>query len=220
MNLDIGDTRLIINVAKEEELLRNQLAYVLATAYHETGRTMKPVRETFGTNDAQVIARLDSAWRRGVMPWVKSRYWAPDENGKSWYGRGYVQLTHKVNYLKAATKLNADLIEDPDMVMDPGIAARILVRGMQEGWFTGKKLSDYVTLQKSDFVGARRIVNGTDRAAIIANYARAYDKELIKIGYGVEEVEKPDPEDDETYTDTETLMAIYLLLKERFEDDR
>lgn len=217
MNLDIGDTRLIINVAKEEELLRNQLAYVLATAYHETGRTMKPVRETFGTNDSQVIARLDSAWRRGVMPWVKSRYWAPDFEGKSWYGRGYVQLTHRDNYKRAGEKLNADLTGEPDTVMDPGIAARILVRGMQEGWFTGKKLSDYVTLQKSDFTGARRIVNGTDRAAIIANYAKAYDKELIKIGYGVDEVEEPDPEDDDTYTDAEILKAIYLLLQERFE---
>ena len=215
MNLDIGDTQLIIRTAKEYDLLRNELAYVLATAYHETGRTMKPVRETFGKNDAQVISRLDAAWSGGRLPWVRSRYWAPDFEGKSWYGRGYVQLTHRDNYERAGDKLNVTLVDDPDMALDPGIAAQILVKGMQEGWFTGKKLSDYITLQKSDFISARRIVNGTDRAAIIANYAKAYDKALVKIGYGVDEVVEEEPEED-NFTDTEILMAIYELLKERF----
>lgn len=218
MNLDIGDTQLIIRTAKEHELLRNQLAYVLATTYHETGRTMKPVRETFGKNDAQVIARLDTAWSGGRMPWVRSRYWAPDFEGKSWYGRGYVQLTHRDNYERAGDKLNVNLVDDPDMALDPGIAAQILVKGMQEGWFTGKKLSDYITLQKSDYFDARRIVNGLDRAAIITNYAKAYDKELVKIGYGVDDVkeEPQEPQDEDDFTDAEILMAIYELLKERF----
>uniref|UniRef100_A0AC34G9W9 Uncharacterized protein n=1 Tax=Panagrolaimus sp. ES5 TaxID=591445 RepID=A0AC34G9W9_9BILA len=59
---------------------------------------------------------------------------------------------------------------------------------MQEGWFTGKKLSDYITLQKSDFRNARRIVNLMDKADLIAGYARDYDKLLLAEGYGVEQV--------------------------------
>ena len=40
MDLKLGHTQLIIDTAKEYGLLRNQLAYVLATAYWETARTM------------------------------------------------------------------------------------------------------------------------------------------------------------------------------------
>ena len=43
MNLDLGDTRLLIEACKTHGLLRNQAAYVLATAYHETAHTMKPL---------------------------------------------------------------------------------------------------------------------------------------------------------------------------------
>ena len=60
----------------------------------------------------------------------------------------------------------------------------VIVRGMVEGWFTGQKLADFITLQHSDFVGARRIVNGTDRAVSIARFAREYCDELKRIGYG------------------------------------
>jgi hypothetical protein len=48
MNLNLGDTRLIIDACKSAGLLRNQAAYVPATAYWETARTMKPVREYGG----------------------------------------------------------------------------------------------------------------------------------------------------------------------------
>ena len=53
-----------------------------------------------------------------------------------------------------------------------------------EGWFTGKKLSDYITLKISDFKSARKIVNGLDKAELIADYAKQYDKMLKDIGYG------------------------------------
>lgn len=35
MNLDLGDTKLLIETCKKHGLLRNQAAYVLATAYHD-----------------------------------------------------------------------------------------------------------------------------------------------------------------------------------------
>ena len=78
-----------------------------------------------------------------------------------------------------------DFIKNPKLLLEPKYAAPILIIGMQEGWFTGKKLSDYITLQKSDFVNARRIVNGTDKAGLIAGYAKEYDKLLLNEGYGV-----------------------------------
>lgn len=160
MDLSKGDTRLIINVCAANGLLRNQAAYVLATAYHETAHTMKPVREM------------------GGEPYLRKKKYYP------YVGMGYVQLTWKANYEKASRKLGVDFVTNPTLLLKPQYAAKILVIGSKEGWFTGKKLSHYITLQKSDFVGARRIINGTDRADLIADYAKKYDALLKAEGYG------------------------------------
>lgn len=128
------------------------LAYVLATALRETASTMQPIRE-YGKGKDHPYGRIDAT-------------------GKAPYGRGYVQLTWGDNYRKADAKLGLDgrLAKDYDLALDPTIAAGILIQGMLEGWFTGKKLSDYT----NDFVNARRIINGTDKAALIAGYANKF----------------------------------------------
>lgn len=181
MNMDEGDTRLLIETCRKHGLLRNQVAYVLATAYHETAHTLEPVRETLASTDAQAIARLDRAWERGQLSWVSRPYWRT-----GFFGRGYVQLTHEYNYRKAGGIIGVDLVSDPSKALEAEISAEITVRGMLEGWFTTKKLGDYITLQRSDYVGARRIVNGTDRARAIAEHAREYEAALISEGYGNE----------------------------------
>lgn len=185
MNLNLGDTRLIIATAAKHGLLRNQLAYVLATAYHETAFTMKPVRETKASTDAKAKEILTKAWKAGKLPWVKSDYWS-----SSYFGRGYVQLTHEANYQRAGQELGVNLVANPSLALDPYIASKVLVVGMLEGWFTGKKLADYITLKASDFITARRIVNGTDKASDIAGYASQYDALLKAEGYG-EAVSQP-----------------------------
>jgi hypothetical protein len=163
MDLNLGDTQLILAECERRDVLRNQAAYILATAKWETAHTMEPVVEAYW---------LSEDWRSRNL-----RYYP-------WHGRGYVQLTWERNYLRAGKALDVDLTTDPDRAKDPKYAVPILVVGMLEGWFTGKKLSDYVTLQKSDFVGARRIVNGTDKAQQIADLARDYDEALKATGYG------------------------------------
>lgn len=156
-------------------------AYVLATAYHETAHTMQPVRETLAKTDDDAIARLDRAFAAGKLKSVKKPYWRKDADGKTWLGRGYVQLTHKANYARAGRELALDLVGNPSLAMQPTVAALILVRGSAEGWFTGKKLSDYLP---GDYVQARRIINGMDRAQDIAGYARAFEAALIAAGWG------------------------------------
>lgn len=170
MNMNIGDTRLLIEAGRERGLLCNQMAYVLATAYHETAHTMKPVREMGGEK------------------YLRSKKYYPH------VGMGYVQLTWKENYERA----RMSFVEKPvsgcvliswailSFLLKPEYAVPILIIGMQEGWFTGKKLSGYIALQKSDFRNARRIVNLMDKADLIACYARDYDKLLLAEGYGVE----------------------------------
>lgn len=156
------------------------IAYILATAWHETGFTMQPVRETFATSDAQAIARLDNAFKTGRLGSVKTPYWRD-----GWFGRGYVQLTWKKNYENMGKWLGIDLVANPSLALDSKIAAAITFEGMLRGMFTAKKLSDFLdgvdSADEKDFAefkAARRIINGTDKAADIAKYAVKFEKAL------------------------------------------
>ncbi|MHA1190507.1 MAG: glycoside hydrolase family 19 protein, partial [Alphaproteobacteria bacterium] len=125
------------------------LAYMLATTRHETARTMQPIAE---------IGR-----GRG------RRYGRPDPvTGQTYYGRGLVQLTWKVNYARAGSAVGADLVGHPERAMRPGIAVKILFDGMIDGWFAGDRaarhaLPRWFNAGTNDPENARRIINGTDR---------------------------------------------------------
>ncbi|HEX6015264.1 MAG TPA: hypothetical protein VFY87_26395 [Geminicoccaceae bacterium] len=150
-----------------------QLAYVLATAWHETGTRMQPVREGFGRDEAETLRLLDHAFRRGR---IKSRYFDPQPpSGLCYYGRGFAQLTHASNYETLGRRLNRypDLLNNPDLALRMDFAVPILFVGMLEGLFTGEKLGKHVKgpASHSAFVKARKVVNGQDRAEMIAKYA-------------------------------------------------
>lgn len=141
------------------------LAYGLATAWHEA--RLKPIEE----------------WGKG-----KGRpYAAPGKYGQSQHGRGLVQLTWDRNYEWAdkALGLGGSLLKNFNRALEPEIAADILVKGMEAGAFTGKKLADYITGRgtRDGFVGARRIINGTDKAADIAGYAERFQDALDAGGW-------------------------------------
>lgn len=144
------------------------VAYALATKWHETNETMQPVREAYW---------LSEAWRKTHL-----RYWP-------WYGRGDVQLTWQQNYERADEELGlgGSLIANPDRALEPDIAAKVMVRGMEAGWFTNHKLADYLPLAgrgtADGYTNARRIINGTDRAAKIAGYAQAFEEALAQGGW-------------------------------------
>jgi len=150
------------------------LAYMLATAHHETGRQMQAVRETFASSDDRAIAILNKAFGAGKLPWVKNPYWVRDAQGKSWLGRGLVQLTHKRNYEKMGALIGVDLVGRPELAMDLDVAVKVMFEGMQRGTFTGKKLSDFFDGAKEDWRSARRIINGLERADLVASYGRTY----------------------------------------------
>lgn len=174
----------ILDEAAKSVIDPRWLAYMLATTYHETARTMQPVIETRQPDEAtnptvdKAIARLESSWAKGRMPWVKSAYWRKDAQGKSWLGRGLVQLTHKANYERMGPIVGADLVGNPDLAMRDDVAVKIMFEGMARGLFTGKKLGDYFTAQSSDWVSARKIINGLDRANDVAGYAKRFHEAL------------------------------------------
>lgn len=176
-------------LATVDGLPRSHRAYLLATTWHETGATMQPLKETeragVKRTDAQVVNILDSAWKAGRLGQVKIPYWRFDDSGKAWFGRGYAQLTHRTNYAKASAITGVDLLGDPSRAMRPEVAAEVLVSGSEIGMFTGRKLSDFLP---GDYVGARKVINGTDKAPLIAGYAEIFDRALQAAGVS----EKPE----------------------------
>lgn len=137
-------------------------AYVLATPYWETGRTMQPIEE-YGKGRGHAYGLPTGPWHQ------------------VYDGNGDVQLTFEANYRKATQSLHAkglfldcDLEKNAALARRPDIAAAVLVYGMQEGWFTGKKLSDYITAASCDYINSRRIINILDRAQIIAGFGNEF----------------------------------------------
>lgn len=159
------------------------LAYMLATAYHETGRTIQPIAENLNYSAKGLratfpkyftVAQAASYARQPSR--IASRAYANrmgngnEASGDGWMfrGRGLVQLTGRDNYdLYGLTGM-------PDNAMGMNTAVRIMFNGMINGSFTSKKLSDYLNGNLTDWKNARRIINGTDRASDIANYAKKF----------------------------------------------
>lgn len=155
------------------------LAYMLATAFHETNQTMQPVREAYW---------LSEGWRQRNL-----RYYP-------YYGRGYVQLTWADNYRRAGQFVGADLLRQPDLAMDAGIAATVMFVGMQEGWFRGdgagrQTLARYFNRTTDDPVGAREIINGREikviggqrvlLATVIARYHAGFLQAMLAAPRGI-----------------------------------
>ncbi|MBS1518491.1 MAG: hypothetical protein JSS91_10435 [Bacteroidetes bacterium] len=166
----------IINHYDEDDGYRNlrQLAYVLATAFHESAATWNPSIREYGRGKG----------RKYGMP--------HDRTGQIYYGRGLCQLTWYYNYESFSRILGVDLINNPDLALEPRNSVDILMIGMRDGIFTRHKLNMYFDSDTTDWVGARRIINGMDRANLIASYAKAFYKGL---DYKEEEIKSEEEEE-------------------------
>lgn len=158
-------------------------AYALATAYRETASTMQPIKEYGGPTYFNRMYDVSGA--RPKLCIANGNSCAGD--GPRYCGRGYVQLTWKNNYKRASEKCGVDLVADPDKAMNPKIAAKIMRSGMDDGWFSGKKLSDYLPnrgpADRGQFVKARWVINGTDHAGEIADHALEFQRALQAGGW-------------------------------------
>jgi predicted chitinase len=144
--------------------LPEQIAYVLATVELETGNTFKPIPER---GPDSYFERYEGRQDLGnVHP----------GDGLRFKGRGFVQITGRNNYQNYAKIMGIDLVNNPDLALDPQNALFILVHGFKTGAFTGKKITTYINDEQTDFYNARRCINGLNRAEDIASMAEKFLK--------------------------------------------
>lgn len=158
----VDSINFIVEKATESGLSYPEAAYLLATIYHETGlprgyRTMRPIKEA------------------GSDSYLRSKKYYP------YIGYGYVQLTWEENYERIGKFIGIDLVKNPEKALEPLIAIQIAIKGMLNGWFTGlgfrrkRPVSKY---NKQQYIAARNIINGKDKAELIAKYAIIFERAL------------------------------------------
>lgn len=162
----------ILGRAERENTPITHLSYMFATAYHEA-------------KDSKYQHDFYPLTERGSYEYITKLYWlnkrvrgwlGNDTIQEAWKyrGRGLVQLTGETNYEKF------NLEECPKLALKPEIAVEVMFKGMNEGIFTGVGLSRYLNDHKKDYYNARRIINGTDKAALIASYAEIFERIIKK----------------------------------------
>lgn len=175
-----------------------EAAYMLATARWEPGEDMVPKEESLFYTSA---ARIRTVWpsrfptEASAAPFVRNpRALAnkvyngrlgnriDSDDGWTFRGRGLAHPTGRDNYGRAGAKLGLPLLEKPELALDLTIAARILVVGMKEGWFTGVTSAE--AARTPGYEDDRRIINGTDKAAVIAAIAVQFEAALAAGGWG------------------------------------
>lgn len=171
-------------------------AYMLATTFHETAKTMQPIEE-YGKGSGKQYGKKDP------------------ETGQTYYGRGFVQLTWRDNYARATQKLYLtggpdDLEWHAARALDLEIAADVMFRGMTEGWFTGKKLGQYFSETKNDPVNARAIINAD--VSTMGKKVAGYHGSFLAALEQSWSVPAPEPE-PEPESETETVVYHVTITK-------
>jgi hypothetical protein len=145
----------------------NQIAYALATMKWETAYTFTPIHEL---GPVSYFDKYDAG-----TPFGQQLGNTNPGDGFLFRGRGYVQITGRENYTHIGSLVGVDLVSNPDLALQPPIAYQIAANGMKNGWFTGRRLSQFITTGAApDYVNARRIINGLDHAADIAAIAQTF----------------------------------------------
>lgn len=188
-------------------------AYALATSWWETGGEMAPNVENLNyTTAARIRAVWPSRFpttasaepyvrnaralankvynatidaKGNIVPRMGNR--PNSDDGWNYRGRGQSHLTGLDNYIRADRELGLSgaMVADPDLALRPDLAARILVLGMRDGWFTGKRFNDYIPAkaEASHFSAARRIINPDRNGDAVAAGALVFRDALVAGGW-------------------------------------
>lgn len=183
------------------------LAAMLGHVFHETGGKMEPVSEDLTEAAKQpygvwvapagdvVQYLVEMTGRPSGIPVPVTR---PIEEGKttlpkgetavSYYGRGYLpRHTVSRRIYVWLSQDGLDLASDPDVLLDPEIAARVVVDGMMKGRFSGMGLERFFATEEkplpnglvSDWFATRMVLGGDEHADVIAATAKGFHKVLL-----------------------------------------
>lgn len=162
------------------------LAYILATAHHETGARFAPVEENLNYSAKRLTQVWPSRFRTiaAATPYANNPQKLANkvyggrmgntgtDDGWRYRGRSFTQLTGKDNYAKYG------LAGNPDAAMKNETAAFIIVDGMINGRFTGMTLRAYFNDSADNPIGARKIINPDSNGAKIAKDYELYLKAI------------------------------------------
>lgn len=153
----VNGLNFLVKSCYEATMSYPETAYSLATVYHECDKTMQPIKE------------------KGSTTYLQGKKYYP------YIGYGYVQLTWEENYERIGKLIGVDLIAHPEKALEPDIAAKIMTGGMLNGWFAGvgfRRKRPVGKYDRSAYIRARAIINGTDKAELLADYAMVFEKAL------------------------------------------
>lgn len=190
-------------IAHSDDLTNAEVAYCMATTYHEVGPTLQPKRESLNYSvdgllktfsrkriseaDARRLGRkngepaLPVARQREIANILYGGEWGrknlgntQPNDGWDFRGGGFAQTTGRANFKRISAMVGYDLTKDPEAIVRPEIAVTALIKAMKSGTYTGKRLSDYDLPQQ--FSSARAIINadGATNGAKIARHATAF----------------------------------------------
>lgn len=139
------------------------LAYIFATVWHETDKKMQPIEEYGKGEKRRYGKKIKHSGATYIVP------------NKIYYGRGFVQLTWYENYELMSRLIGIDILKNPELALGLDCSVKILFEGMTKGSssfgdFTGKCLEMYFNSVNNDPVAARKIINGNDKAELIASH--------------------------------------------------
>lgn len=159
--------------------------------YSSVGR----IKEVFGKNAA--LQKLDDAGiaklvnnPQGLANVVYGNRMGNGADGYTYRGRGFTQLSGKDNYRMAGEALGLDLVNNPDLLLNPEIAAKVsLWKWQQSGASKQAKLGN--------ITGTRKAIQGGSQG--LSDVKSAYEKysgmDIIsnaqKVAYNAESAKSP-----------------------------
>jgi hypothetical protein len=175
-----GLNKLLGFIERDPEMTNLKVAaYLLATVHHETGwPPEKRYSPTTEHGDKAYFNQYDPVLGGTSRSKNKAKELGntAEGDGYKYRGRGYVQLTGKGLYKKCGDKFARDLVNNPDLAMEPKLSYNIVSSGMRTGLFTGSKIGEFIVGSVADYVNARQVINGLDKANDIAGYAYKFER--------------------------------------------
>ncbi|OCG29002.1 hypothetical protein A9G11_00010 [Gilliamella sp. wkB108] len=108
-------------------------------------------------------------------------------DGYTYRGRGLAHLTFKGNYKKASDYFGIDFVKDPDKAAELDNAVPILIWGTMTGGFSEQKITKYIYKNHIDYKAARKVINGSNYADKLAEFAKRFEAILRQTSILTEE---------------------------------